>query len=289
MVQLPGGISTDGRLKRSFRFKPVTGLLELTLSECAMRALRQPGLTHPEQVTTVLCDTLEMLADKPVSKKCVQALCVGDRQFLMRRLAIHIDDALVWLAAHCGDCGESFDVSLRYSELPVKFAGERFPETMIEIDQGKFKVRVPNGLDQECIAAIDDEAEATHVLLKRLTSEVNKGKNRSGNELDLSNINKDQIEFIEGVVEQMAPEIAMEVLATCPHCDIDNRVPVSPYSCMEQSGRQLYSEVHTLASNYHWSEHEILTMPRDRRHMYLGLIDHGHNMNSNNNIYGSTN
>lgn len=288
MVQLPGGISIDGSLKRSFRFKPVTGLLELTLSECVMRASRQPGLTHPEQVTTVLCETLEMLADEPVSTKQVKALCVGDRQFLMRRLAIHIDDALVWLSAHCGACGESFDVSLRYSELPVKPAGAKFPETIVEIDQGKFKVRVPNGLDQEFIAAIDNDAEATHVLLKRLTSLVNKGKNHSGKEIDVSSINKEQIGFIEEVVEQMAPEIATEVLATCPHCDIDNRVPVSPYSCMEQAqaqmGRQLYSEVHTLASSYHWSEREILNMPRDRRHMYLGLIDHGHNMNSNNNI-----
>ena len=293
MMQLPGGINTDGYLKRSFCFKPVTGLLELTLSECAMRALRQPGLTHPQQVTNVLCETLETLADEPVSKKRVKALCVGDRQFLMRRLAIHIEDAVVWLTTHCGDCDESFDVSLRYSELPVKPAGEKFPETMIEIEQSKFKVRVPNGSDQECIAAIDNEAEATHVLLERLTSPVSTGKYRNSKALDVANINKDQIAFIESTVEQMAPEVATEVLATCPHCAIENRVPVSPYACMEQAqtqmGRQLYAEIHTLASNYHWSEHEILAMPRDRRHMYLGLIDHGRHMNSNNNIYGSTN
>jgi hypothetical protein len=288
MMQLPGGISTGGSLKRSFSFKLVTGLLELALSECAMRAARQPALTHPEQVTDVLCETLEMLADEPVSRSRVKELCVGDRQFLMRHLAIHIDDALVWLAAKCGACGESFDVSLRYSELPVKHAGTKFPETVIKIDQGKFKVRVPNGLDQEYIAAIDDDVEATHVLLQRLTSSVGKGKNRcnsdSDNAIELSSINKDQIALIEETVEQMAPEIATEVLATCPHCDIGNRVPVSPYACMEQTGGHLFSEVHTLASSYHWSEREILAMPRDRRHMYLGLIDHGHNMNSNNNI-----
>ncbi len=285
-MQLPGGISITGSMKRSFRFKPVTGLLELALNECAQRASRQPTLTHSEQVTDVLYEALEMLADEAITRDRIKQLCVGDRQFLMRRLAIHIDDALVWLTAKCGACGESFDLSLRYSELPVKPAGIKFPETVIKIGRGKFRVRVPNGLDQEFIAAIDNDAEATNVLLNRIISLVSKTSKRTDEaiKIDIDSINKDQMAHIEEVVEQMAPEVATEVLATCPHCNTGNRVPVSPYSCMEQTSNNLYLEIHALASNYHWSEQEILAMPRDRRYMYLGLIDRGHNMNSNNNI-----
>ena len=286
MMQLPGGISNDGCLKRSFCFKPVTGQLELALKECATQASHHTALTHSEQVTNVLCEALEMLADEAVNRTRIKELCVGDRQFLMRRLAIHIDDALVWLATKCGACGESFDVSLRYSELPVKPAGAQFPTTVIKLDQGQFNVRVPNGLDQEFIAAIDNDDEATSVLLSRIISLAGKASNQTDEtvEIDIAGINKNQLALIEEVVELMAPEVATEVLATCPHCNTGNRVPVSPYSCMEQTGNNLYLEIHALAFNYHWSEHEILAMPRDRRHVYLGLIDRGHKLNSNNNI-----
>ncbi|MDH5552786.1 MAG: hypothetical protein OEX82_05580, partial [Nitrosomonas sp.] len=170
MIQLPGGIKTDGCLKRDFTFKPVTGLLERELSECAVRAASQPGLTHAEHVTDILYEALEVLAGEAVTKERVKALSVGDRQFLMRNLAIHIDDAIVWLAAKCGECKESFDVSLRYSELPVKLAGNQFPEACIETNIGQLKVRVPNGLDQEVLAAINSDSEAMHVLLTRLVS-----------------------------------------------------------------------------------------------------------------------
>ena len=32
-------------------------------------------------------------------------------------------------------------------------------------------------------------------------------------------------------------------------------------------------EVHTLAMQYHWSETDILSLPRERRRRYLRLID----------------
>ena len=35
---------------------------------------------------------------------------------------------------------------------------------------------------------------------------------------------------------------------------------------------RLFAEVHTLAYHYHWSEHEILSLPRARRHRYLELL-----------------
>lgn len=251
MIQLPGGIKIENCLKRDFSFKPVTGLLELELSESVVRALHHPDLTHSENVTNILCEALEMLAGETVTKERVKALCVGDRQFLMRHLAIHIDDALVWLAAKCGECGESFDVSLRYSELPVKPAGEKFPETYVETNIGQLKVRVPNGKDQEILAVINNDSEAMHVLLKRLVSQACKNSSEVDSTIDFDRLSEAQIALIEETVEQMAPEVATEVLAECPNCSVDNRVPVNPYSCMERSGDELFFEIHALASCYH--------------------------------------
>lgn len=35
---------------------------------------------------------------------------------------------------------------------------------------------------------------------------------------------------------------------------------------------RLYQEVHHLALHYHWSEAEILRLPRGKRQRYLGLL-----------------
>ncbi len=37
--------------------------------------------------------------------------------------------------------------------------------------------------------------------------------------------------------------------------------------------KELYKEVHTLASHYHWSENEILDLTRNKRKEYLELIN----------------
>jgi hypothetical protein len=34
----------------------------------------------------------------------------------------------------------------------------------------------------------------------------------------------------------------------------------------------LYRQVHYLAYHYHWSEHEILEMPRDKRLAYIEIL-----------------
>jgi len=35
---------------------------------------------------------------------------------------------------------------------------------------------------------------------------------------------------------------------------------------------RLYEEIHVMALHYHWSEAQILALPRNRRQRYLALI-----------------
>lgn len=126
-MSLPGGIRMDGELRRDFRFRPITGELELMLSESM-----QYADNHALRVTIVLCRALETLGGAPASAEAVRALSVGDRQFLMARLAAHIHDLPVWVTAHCGHCQELFDTSYRYADLPVKTAGADYPRTQVD-------------------------------------------------------------------------------------------------------------------------------------------------------------
>jgi hypothetical protein len=267
-VELPGGIRIAGVLKRSFRFKPVTGSLEIVLCESASDA----GTT-PARITAVLSEALAELGDTAVSVSCVRNLSVGDRQFLMDQLAAHIDDQLVWLTAECGQCHELFDISLRFAELPVKPAGEDFPETTVETEHGRFRVRVPTGADQEAIATVDDETEALHILLQRLVSTVEPSQ-----ALDVTQLSGNDIAVIEARVEAMAPEIATHLQTHCPSCETENQLPISPYATLQRPVGDLYAEIHRLANTYHWSESDILSLPRARRQIYLQLIDQSRGM-----------
>ena len=87
-----------------------------------------------------------------------------------------------------------------------------------------------------------------------------------------------EFERIEQAVEAMAPEVTTEALVDCPGCGVANRVRVDPYLCLQLVGKHIFEQVHTLAVAYHWSEGEILALPRGRRQHYLKLIDRGRGM-----------
>ena len=75
---------------------------------------------------------------------------------------------------------------------------------------------------------------------------------------------------------RLDPQADLLIDLTCPNCGAALQVPFDPaaYLFDELAARAevLYREVHLLALNYHWSEREILAMPRGKRQMYLGML-----------------
>jgi hypothetical protein len=41
---------------------------------------------------------------------------------------------------------------------------------------------------------------------------------------------------------------------------------------MKQELNQLFEQVNTLALMYHWSENDILSLPRKKRQMYVNML-----------------
>jgi hypothetical protein len=265
---LPGGLHIAGERRRDFRFRPITGALELMLGESAQHA----G-SHAARVTTVLCQALETLGGAPATIEAVRQLSVGDRQFLMARLAAHLHDLPVWLTTHCNHCQAPFDMSYRHADLPVKMAGEEYPQVRLETSLGAVEVHVPTGADQEHIANTRDDVEAMHELLRCIVSGVD-----SDTAFNPQDLRAQDIAEIEQRVEAMAPEIATELLAQCPHCSRDNIVPINLYTCLARPVDELFAEIHAIASRYHWNERAILSMPHQRRQIYLRHIDSSRGM-----------
>ena len=78
---------------------------------------------------------------------------------------------------------------------------------------------------------------------------------------------------IEDALEAVAPEVGCEVSITCVACGASNPVSVNPYALIGTRAQDILSDIHKLASHYHWGEQEILMMPRQRRFQYLDMID----------------
>ena len=273
-MRLPGGIVVKGQVKRDFRFKAVTGELELSIGEC-----KDIEKNTPNQVTYVLQQALDEIGGLPATRKRVAELCVGDRQYLMAQLGALIDDDPIWLTVQCANCEELFDITFQLSELPVKPAGAHFPRWQLQTSVGKAWVRVPNGIDQEVVANSIEEVDSLKELLKQIICPVD-----TGQELHVDQLTQEDLELIESTVETMSPEMTLNATGACPHCEHINQVPINPYLCIERSANDLLSQIHILAATYGWSEKQILGLPRQRRHTYLKLIDKSRGMYESNQL-----
>lgn len=259
---LPGGLPVEGRLVRTYAFRPADGRLVLALAE-----LVDVADSIPDAVSRALHVALSRLGDTTPTREDVDGLCVADRQFLMRALDVHLGHTGGWFDARCRQCAADFDFHLDYADLPVKPAAAGFPYARITIARHHLTLRVPTGADQVCILREPDEHRRS-ALLRRL--EVRDPGTASALPATLAEAD---IACCEAALDALAPEVVCEVAASCPECGAANAVRLDPYAALGRSAAPLLTEVHRLAWHYHWSEAEILALPSGRRAHYLRLID----------------
>ncbi|QDF96889.1 hypothetical protein CJ010_10270 [Azoarcus sp. DD4] len=259
---LPGGLPAEGGLVRDYAFHPADGRLVLALAEVADMAD-----STPDAVSRALLAALSRLGDAAPTRDGVDALCVADRQFLMRALDVHLGHPGGWFDARCRHCAAGFDFHLDYADLPAKPAAPGFPYARVTIARRPLTLRVPTGADQ--IRILREPAEQRRdALLRRL--EVRDPGAASALPTTLAEAD---IARCEAALEALLPEVVCEVAATCPECGAANAVGLDPYAVLGHSAAPLLTEVHRLAWHYHWSEAEILALPSGRRAHYLRLID----------------
>jgi hypothetical protein len=265
-MTLPGGLWRHGECRRDWSFRPLTGEIEMSILEAG-----RGSESVPQRVTAVLSTVLAELGGAAAQRDAVRALSVADRQYLMRRIASLIGLEESWIAARCLTCGAGFDVPVRESELPVKPAGEGYPFADVETSLGPVRFRVPVGADQEAIAAIPDLQAARRALALRCAVAPLSGE-LSGE------LSDEDLDRAEQALEAIAPEVATQAQAACPDCGRPATVELDPYHCLGAAPGGLFLDIHILASAYHWSEKEILALPRERRRLYLSFVDRSRGM-----------
>jgi hypothetical protein len=256
-MQLPGGLVEDGKRQRDWAFRPVSGALELAVAEAGEGA---DGT--PQAVTRALTLALEHLAGEAPTASRVGALCVADRQFLMRELDRHLGFAGGWFQVDCVGCGAPFDFRLDYADLPVQEAGEGYPVAQVDMDGRRLHFRLPGGADQETLAGLP-EAQARLWLLRQLAQEPDQ----------LGEPDDALIAAVETALEAISPGVVLRLQSACPECGAANEAELDPYRVLSRRSEALLQEVHQIAMHYHWRETDILDLPRPRRQQYLQMID----------------
>ena len=81
---------------------------------------------------------------------------------------------------------------------------------------------------------------------------------------------------VESAMETLAPSLSHELAGTCPECGAEAALyfDVQQFVLLELRDQAafLYEEVHLLARAYHWSQAEILALPRSRRVRYAEMV-----------------
>jgi hypothetical protein len=246
----------------------VTGKIELALIEMSAQKDR------PGYVTQALTAALESIGRIPADDQVVSDLCVADRQYLMLRLDAILNGELMWLKVGCRQCESPFDVEVKRCDLPVKPAGKQYPFVTLSIRDREIRLKVPTGKDQAAIETNNKE-EAMAQLLKRCITSVNGGLPEQD---CLDSFTADDIERIDTALDEASPAVCSQLLVTCPECGQEQQAHLDHYSLGHMNPAFFYDEIHTLASHYHWSESDILDLPRNRRRLYLNLISRSDGM-----------
>lgn len=282
---LPGGyIDEAGILHRTAELWPLTGREEEVLA-----AGGQDG--GARAVTDILSRCVRCIGDiRPVTEAVARRLLVADRQYLLLKLREITFGNQVQATIHCPwpDCRQRVDIDFSIQDIPVKESTDKRPwytlqlpgETQLPDGRGtpgrEIVFRLPCGADQEIVSPLlaVNEAEALTLLLRRCVQGID-GQEPPPDDLIEGLTPQDRME-IERRMAAVAPQVELTLGAGCPECGRDFALPFDLqdffFGELRISQDLLYREIHYLAYHYHWSEKEILEMPREKRRKYIEIL-----------------
>lgn len=219
------------------------------------------------------CDTALALAARvasPADGMAVDwgALCVTDLDALLlqiRRLALG-DVIRAEVVCPAQGCGSQVDVAFDIREYLAGHRPRRPRGVEPATEAGWFRLRgtpatfrLPTADDQVAIA--DSPHPERGLALRCIRPQALPAAQRGR---------------VEAAMEALAPNLSGEIQGTCPDCGgaLRMRFGVQEF-CLRELRDQaafLFEEVHLLASEYHWSQAEILALPHERRMRYAEVV-----------------
>jgi hypothetical protein len=162
-------------------------------------------------------------------------------------------------------CGQRFDVSFQVGNF-LAHHQPGMPDGVAWADEtGWFRIadtvvrfRLPTAADQVAAArATDPEAE----LIRRC--------------VDPPDLHAPLLDRVQEALEALAPSLSHDLQGQCPECGVAVAIVFDAQRfCLRELREQatfIYEDVALLAQAYHWSEAEILALPRQRRMRYAEI------------------
>jgi hypothetical protein len=255
--ELPGGLPRGEQLHRRVRLRPLTGRLELAIAEASQ-------LDGIDAVDELLAAAIERIGELEASLALVRELCIADRNFAAVRVAAMLRGSRFRLRERCPDCALPIDLHVDLERFAVTPAGPGYPSCERQIAGRRVRLRVPTGEDQRASAS-EDSQQARLDLLDRC-AELLDGE---------GDLNARVFDAIERAIETMSPHVVTKVVGHCRACRRDQSFTIDPIALARTLPGEpgVIGEIHTIAFHYHWSETDILSLPRPRRRLYLQQIE----------------
>ena len=243
--------------------RPMTGAVELALAEAVEGSGR--AQTRPERASTVIAASFDTVDGAATTPELVRALGSGVRAWLLCQAALMNGRDPGWYQAQCHDCGAAYDFQLSLDHMPRGTAGPGYPVVEIATSLGPRRFEAPNGSHEEALAQARNFADPRRDLVALLalaeTALTDAGRY---SEADLARI--------ETILDEVTPDIADRISATCPECAAVTEAAIDPLSFAFPRAETLLREAHLIARAYGWREPSILALPSHRRRAYARLI-----------------
>jgi hypothetical protein len=282
---LPGGlIDSKGIVHQEVKLSCLNGRAEYLLSN---QQVREPNAL----VTILLSRCIHQIGTiKPVSQELIRNLLVADRQYLLLKMieAMFGDKVEGTIVCPNASCGNKVDIDFAVGDIPIKASNDKGPLYKMQLKEQANKAeenldhyievvfRLPNGSDQEAIIPLiqQDKHMAAVTLLGRCIKRIGTWENPGPERV--AGLPPHALIEIEKKMEEIAPVVELTMAGECPECGVSFTVPFELmgyfWSKLQISCDQLLREIHYLALHYHWSEREIMEMPRQLRHQYLKIL-----------------
>ncbi len=193
----------------------------------------------------------------------VASLSIGARDRLLLTLREWIFGPRLTLLSACPACGDSIESTLRVAEI-------RTPERSLSAEDltfvsGDLRIafRLPDSADLESIEGANSVSEASELLLQRCVPAHRELTPQVTNEVSV-------------YMGEVDPQADVRLAFECPACSHAWNAPFDIASFLwteiQAWAHRMLRDVHSLATAYGWSEHDILHLSATRRQAYLGMV-----------------
>jgi hypothetical protein len=216
--------------------------------------------------------TLLRLAFPESSREERESMPVGRRDAALIDLRRRLFGPEIVSVATCPTCGERVEITFQTEDILVLGASDAEGPGSLEVDDFLLTYRLPASRDLLAVQGTGDVNEASRQVLEGcLLSAVFQEAPVSFSQLPESVIDALAARFAEE-----DPQADVQLSLCCPECEEKWEIVFDIASFLwtevQAVAERLLLDVHVLASNYGWSERDILSLPAARRQFYLQEI-----------------